>query len=1128
MPVSDENPPPPILERLEALLARNWQVLLVAAFVFLVAGFALKSAAGGEADVPSRAELVTELRDVYRPWQGGQPGTRGFCDAVVHHPQGAALWWKLLWARVNGAWEPRLLAVADAVLQTLALLALWALVVRSTRRFAAGAATLGALAVFILAGPAGEPGAPSQSWWWGLLLFSSLHVGLAVGSRPTRVPWWIGQLAGACNVATSAAGLASPLALLAWAILGARDRATVRRAAPEAVVSVAMIAVGLILASMRGDPWLRGAFSGDLLQVLGWPWSGALGVLFVNLPVAAQLVRLFVRGAGDATPPPGGSKAAAPSHDRKLLGLCLLLPALAVAAAAFGPATGAIHDFVLLVNLVAAADLAERSLRNRPWVIVAGGMWGCLIVAGLVHTHPPRATRATRLEQAQATAASVRRFLVTNDRAALGKVFGLEGPQLEEAAGLLADPRVREFLPLSMRAPLALRPAGDDATFRAGEVPLLFGHPDDLTLWSSWSADGTARTGEWQSAPVATRFSRLQVSIAGVLAPPATTLVLRTADGREIPPLDERKIADDVWKRVNFVAPAGEPFTVVARATEPGTWLAFSEPLEWGGAAWLARRITAAAPWSIVVGLLCLTHAVIGLADRFRARGPGADDAAPHPAFALLRVLPWLALLLYVAVLSDYVDDNAAGSDSAGYLNGARLLMEGRLTADARMVPGLDVRFDAYLPLGFSAAGAGQMAPTYPLGVPLVFALVGKLSSLEYAIPFVILGQLVLGIWFTQRLALACDLPGAWAWLAAALVACNPVYVFMGLQPMSDGPSLVWVTAALLGAVRGRDDPRFAALAGLATAFAVMVRPANVLCLVPVAIVLGASWRRLGWWILGGLPGAIVQFWLNARLFGNPFMTGYGDPSNLFAWAWVWPTLGHFALWLPALATPLVVFAFVGVAVRRVALSVRLALVTCVTAYFGFYAFYFFSHEAWWYLRFVMPVFPPLAVLTVFGLRAAAGRLGWRVMELHGSRRAIASTLILALVPVAGLLFWANRLSVLRAAEGNSIYRASALWAERHVPAGAVVMCMQTSGSLFHYTSLTLFRYESMPPVELAAALRDLERLGRPVYAVLLTTELQDARSRLVGRWSEVGVVQHAKIWRLDAAPGLEEGNHAP
>src|SRR5688572_10232570 len=85
--------------------------LLFAAVSFGVAAWGFYWTARSNTDLPPLVEFVQDARDVYLPAvQGEGFNPRAFRDA-----------WKLTWLRVGGQWDARVLAIAGAVLQALAL-----------------------------------------------------------------------------------------------------------------------------------------------------------------------------------------------------------------------------------------------------------------------------------------------------------------------------------------------------------------------------------------------------------------------------------------------------------------------------------------------------------------------------------------------------------------------------------------------------------------------------------------------------------------------------------------------------------------------------------------------------------------------------------------------------------------------------------------------------------------------------------------------------------------------------------------------------------------------------------------------------------------------------------------------
>lgn len=131
--------------------------------------------------------------------------------------------------------------------------------------------------------------------------------------------------------------------------------------------------------------------------------------------------------------------------------------------------------------------------------------------------------------------------------------------------------------------------------------------------------------------------------------------------------------------------------------------------------------------------------------------------------------------------------------------------------------------------------------------------------------------------------------------VGALLLTLSPFLLLLGggaLSHLSAGSALA--AAAYFG-VRARDGRALWALvAGVATGVAVVCRPWTGLALAPVLTV--GPWlyqailarreaerrrgdralvARVAWWILGGLPFAVLIAWTNLQLFGNPLQLGY-------------------------------------------------------------------------------------------------------------------------------------------------------------------------------------------------------------------------------------------------------------
>jgi hypothetical protein len=502
-----------------------------------------------------------------------------------------------------------------------------------------------------------------------------------------------------------------------------------------------------------------------------------------------------------------------------------------------------------------------------------------------------------------------------------------------------------------------------------------------------------------------------------------------------------------------------------------------------------------------------------------------ASQALAPPALAVARRvarLPWrriavmAGVVTYAALLWFHLGAYAGGSDSSGYLNSARLLARWRVSTPLRTVAGLPantVPSSAWVPVGFKERGSDAMVPTYPIGLPLAVAAAAQAVGWPTAPGAVMVLHALAGVFLVFRLGRACGIPTGTSGLAALLLATSPLYLFMSLTVMSDTPALVWTTTAVLLAWKSRDHPAWAGAAGLAMSTAVLVRPTNVLVIVPVALCLGLAWRRWLALIVGGIPGAVLLITYNLAAYGSALTTGYGDMSRHFGMDSGYPSLRNYVTWLPVLLTPLGMLAFGLPLLARRAGRLAIVLTAWAAVFLAFYAFYYFTHEAWWSLRFLLPAFPPLIVGALWVGSASIQR--WLPATPHRRAMAIAGV-TLALSLMAHNAFWVRRLAALDIGHGERVYVETTSWMSDHVPSHAVVLAMQLSGALYYYTEFPVLDWQTGP-----GSLRRLEShllaTNRPLYAVFFPyeTEERKALDRIPGRWELVGKVRDVTVWRL-------------
>ncbi|MCX7427993.1 MAG: glycosyltransferase family 39 protein [Planctomycetia bacterium] len=168
--------------------------------------------------------------------------------------------------------------------------------------------------------------------------------------------------------------------------------------------------------------------------------------------------------------------------------------------------------------------------------------------------------------------------------------------------------------------------------------------------------------------------------------------------------------------------------------------------------------------------------------------------------------------------------------------------------------------------------------PLYPwLLVPCV--AMGPEGRVAIDVLHVLLG--VATVWITYRLARRCRL-GGWSWLAAALVALDPILLGQSAVVMTETAATFLVALAMLCLARTVESPtpRRAAESGVVLALASLCRPELLIWMVacvPLLLIVVETWpARLK--VLGTLATAAVVVlspWVarNQVQFGRPIVT---------------------------------------------------------------------------------------------------------------------------------------------------------------------------------------------------------------------------------------------------------------
>jgi len=483
-------------------------------------------------------------------------------------------------------------------------------------------------------------------------------------------------------------------------------------------------------------------------------------------------------------------------------------------------------------------------------------------------------------------------------------------------------------------------------------------------------------------------------------------------------------------------------------------------------------------------------------------------------AKGLNAVLILCALTAYAVFLGSRMAAWPGGSDSSGYLNNARLMSTWSFHPAQRSIPGVpagSLPGFAYVPLGFTPMGGGRMVPTYPMGFPALVAAAARVVGWDWAPPLTMglhaLASPILMLVLARRFGL-----GALAsWTGAVILAASPVFLFVALQSLSDVPAVAWAAAAMAAALARRRSPGIDLIAGISLSVAILTRPTNALLLPAFGLAVGAAWRRWPWVVLGGLPGAVFLGVMNHALYGTVFASGYGRVDVLFSPAFVAESLRSYGVWLPVALSPALVCAAAAPWSRlpedlgRRGLAVLFAW---ALAYPAFYGFYFHTHEAWWYQRFLLPAFPAMLLLMLLG--------GRRVADWFPGRWRIPFGILVSCGLVAWMGYWTHRLVAAKVANEQLVYRQSVAWLGSHAPADAAVVCMQVSGAAYYGSTRPIIRWDQIKPADFGRIAAACRAQKRPIFAILFPFEVGPAlKEHLLGDWEQVGVVREASVWRL-------------
>ena len=248
------------------------------------------------------------------------------------------------------------------------------------------------------------------------------------------------------------------------------------------------------------------------------------------------------------------------------------------------------------------------------------------------------------------------------------------------------------------------------------------------------------------------------------------------------------------------------------------------------------------------------------------------------------------------------------------------------------------------------------------------------------------------------------------------------------------------------------------------------------------------SARRAAAFLLGVSPAAVITVLLNLRWFGRPLASGYGTTSELLHSDRVVTNVSRYGGWLVD-TSPLLLVGVVAILLPLSVLWARpvwrlpMLFASIVASTLSVYLVYQPFND-WWYLRFLLPAWPVLAVATALAL-GVVGNLG-----------RIARACCMALLIVAGFagvrLAWSRGVFAL----GEERYATIAALVASATEPRAVVFTMSHSGTVRYYAGRETLRFDLLDPQWLDGAVDWLAARGRKPYVLVEDWELPEFRSR--------------------------------
>jgi hypothetical protein len=472
---------------------------------------------------------------------------------------------------------------------------------------------------------------------------------------------------------------------------------------------------------------------------------------------------------------------------------------------------------------------------------------------------------------------------------------------------------------------------------------------------------------------------------------------------------------------------------------------------------------------------------------------------AVWPAFesgAASRLVVSLALAWTLVAGVRFGSAVAGGSDSYGYLSQARELAAGSLSEAIPVNPGFGWTNAEWTLTPLAHAGAperGRMVATYPPGLPLLMAAVIPFGVRAAYLLIPLFGALLVYCTWRAGHLLGDSLAGA---LGALMLSLSPTFLLQLVQPMSDVPAAAcWAAAVVCASRAGR---RQALLAGIFTGLAVMIRPNLApLAVIPMVLIAGRRPERTGRGLAFVLPFAAltaVLLAIQAARYGSPLGSGYGSPGDLFSLASIGENLRLYPRWITSTHTPLIwlwVIAPLVLTEARTRPLFPALMVLIVATWCAYLPYVAFQRDEWFYTRFLLPAIPFMLLLTMAVIMTA-------IRRAPQPSRPVITVLVTVMLGVS--LARESAPYVTNTARHEQRYEKAGDFVRDSLPANAVVLAVQHSGSVRFYSNRTTVRWDVAGRGELDAILAAIREAGSIPFLVADVDEVTSFRERFAGQ----------------------------